>query len=87
MEGALARAAAAREADLADLVEELRIPSISALPERREDCLRNAQWLRDRMQALGMKVEIRVKDKDRGQLIVSFESNDDFERMLEVLRR
>ena len=58
MEGALARAAAAREADLADLVEELRIPSISALPERREDCLRNAQWLRDRMQALGMKVEI-----------------------------
>jgi ParB family chromosome partitioning protein len=38
-------------------------------------------------QKLGMKVEIRVKDKDRGQLIVSFESNDDFERMLEVLRR
>ncbi len=38
-------------------------------------------------QKLGMKVEIRVKDKERGQLIVSFESNDDFERMLEVLRR
>jgi ParB family chromosome partitioning protein len=38
-------------------------------------------------QKLGMKVEIRVKDKDRGQLIVSFESNDDFERMLEILRR
>jgi ParB family chromosome partitioning protein len=38
-------------------------------------------------QKLGMKVEIRLKDKDRGQLVVSFESNDDFERMLEVLRR
>jgi acetylornithine deacetylase/succinyl-diaminopimelate desuccinylase-like protein len=58
MEGALSRAAAARDADLADLIEELRIPSISTLPERRADCLRNAHWLRDRMHALGMKVEI-----------------------------
>jgi len=58
MEGALSSAAAARDADLADLIDELRIPSISTLPERRADCLRNAHWLRDRMQALGMKVEI-----------------------------
>jgi len=36
---------------------------------------------------LGMKVEVRVRGKDRGQLIFSFESNDDFERLLEVLRR
>lgn len=57
-DAALAKAAAARDADLADLVEELRIPSISTLSERREDCLRNAHWLGDRMQALGMKVEI-----------------------------
>jgi acetylornithine deacetylase/succinyl-diaminopimelate desuccinylase-like protein len=58
MEAALAKAAAARDADLADLIEELRIPSVSTLPERRGDCLRNARWLQDRMQALGMKVEI-----------------------------
>ncbi len=38
-------------------------------------------------QKLGLKVEIRVKGKDRGQMILSFESNDDFERVLEVLRR
>jgi ParB family chromosome partitioning protein len=38
-------------------------------------------------QKLGMKVEIKVKGKDRGALVVSFESNDDFERVLEVLRR
>jgi ParB family chromosome partitioning protein len=38
-------------------------------------------------QKLGMKVEVRVKGKDRGQLILNFESNDDFERLLEVLRR
>ena len=55
---ALAKAKSARDADLADLVEELRIPSVSTLPERRDDCVRNARWLSDRMTALGMKVEI-----------------------------
>ena len=58
MDGALAKAAKARDADLADLIDELRIPSISTLPERREDCLSNARWLSDRMTALGMNVEI-----------------------------
>jgi acetylornithine deacetylase/succinyl-diaminopimelate desuccinylase-like protein len=58
LDGALGRAAAAREADLDDLLEELRIPSVSTLPERREDCLRNARWLRDRFAKLGMKTEI-----------------------------
>ena len=38
-------------------------------------------------QKLGLKVEIRVKGKDRGHLVLSFESNDDFERLLESLRR
>src|SRR5260370_18636638 len=56
--GALARAAAGRDADLEDLIEELRIPSISTLPERREDCLRNARWLRDRFEGLGFETEI-----------------------------
>jgi acetylornithine deacetylase/succinyl-diaminopimelate desuccinylase-like protein len=55
---ALARAAAGREADLADLFEELRIPSVSTLPERRQDCLRNAMWLRDRFVRLGFETEI-----------------------------
>jgi acetylornithine deacetylase/succinyl-diaminopimelate desuccinylase-like protein len=58
MADALARAAAARESDLSDLLEELRIPSVSTLPERRDDCLRNAQWLRERFERLGMKAEI-----------------------------
>ena len=38
-------------------------------------------------QKLGLKVEIRVKGKDRGQLVLGFESNDDFERLLESLRK
>ncbi len=58
MEKALARAAANRDADLDDLLEELRIPSISTLPERRDDCLRNARWLRDRFERMGMQSEI-----------------------------
>jgi acetylornithine deacetylase/succinyl-diaminopimelate desuccinylase-like protein len=58
MEAALARAAAARETDLKDLFEELRIPSVSTLPERRADCLRNAEWLRARLDRLGMKTQV-----------------------------
>jgi acetylornithine deacetylase/succinyl-diaminopimelate desuccinylase-like protein len=58
LEAALTRAAAAKDADLADLLEELRIPSVSTLPERREDCLRNAEWLRARLDRLGFKTEV-----------------------------
>src|SRR5258708_5852289 len=58
MEAALTRADAAKEADLADLFEELRIPSVSTLPERRQDCLRNAEWLQARLKRLGFKTEI-----------------------------
>ncbi len=58
MTDALARAAAARESDLSDLLEELRIPSVSTLPERRDDCLRYAHWLGERFERLGMKTEI-----------------------------
>ena len=71
MDAALAKAAGARESDLADLIDELRIPSISTLPERREDCLRNARWLRDRMTALGMKVEIVNVIKDGNPVVVA----------------
>src|SRR5919201_432100 len=58
LDGAVSLARSRRQQDLDDLVEELRIPSISTLPERREDCLRNARWLRDRFDALGMQTDI-----------------------------
>ncbi len=38
-------------------------------------------------QKFGLKVEIRVKGKDRGQVVLSFESNDDFERLVEAFRK
>jgi acetylornithine deacetylase/succinyl-diaminopimelate desuccinylase-like protein len=58
LDAAVALAQTRRKQDLDALIEELRIPSISTLPERRDDCLRNARWLRDRFEALGMKVQI-----------------------------
>jgi ParB family chromosome partitioning protein len=38
-------------------------------------------------QKLAMRVEIRVKGKERGQIVLGFDSNEDFERAIEVLRR
>ena len=38
-------------------------------------------------QKLAVKFEIRVKGKDKGQIVIGFESNDDFERVIETLRR
>jgi ParB family chromosome partitioning protein len=38
-------------------------------------------------QRLSLRVEIKMRGQDKGQIVLSFESNDDFERVLEVLRR
>lgn len=38
-------------------------------------------------QRLAVAVEIRVQGKDQGQIVLNFASNDDFERLLETLRR
>jgi ParB family transcriptional regulator, chromosome partitioning protein len=49
---------------------------------------RHVQVLEDELrQKLGLRVEIRVKGKDKGQIVLGFESNDDFERLMDVLRR
>jgi ParB family chromosome partitioning protein len=36
---------------------------------------------------LATPVEIRLRGKERGQIVLRFETNDDFERLLEVLRK
>ena len=41
----------------------------------------------DLRQRLAVKVEIRVKAKDKGQIVIGFETNDDFERILEALKK
>jgi ParB family chromosome partitioning protein len=37
-------------------------------------------------QRLAVKIEIRVKAREKGQIVIGFESNDDFERVIEALR-
>ena len=58
LEKALARARDQRDADLNDLMEELRIPSVSALAQHRPDCMRNAEWLRARFERMGFKAHL-----------------------------
>ncbi|MFI5281644.1 MAG: dipeptidase [Candidatus Dormibacterales bacterium] len=58
LDAALAKAKAARDQDLADLSDLLRIPSVSTLPERRDDCLRAGRWLRDRFERMGLQSEM-----------------------------
>lgn len=41
----------------------------------------------DLRQKLAVKVEIRVKARERGQIVIGFESNDDFERVVAALNR
>jgi ParB family chromosome partitioning protein len=55
----------------------------SAAPEKTSHVVSIEDELRH---ALATRVEIRIKGKDKGQIILAFESNDDFERLLEVLR-
>jgi ParB family chromosome partitioning protein len=58
--------------------------------ERREHVEKTAhvQALEDDLRRrLAVKFEIRVKGKDRGQIVIGFESNDDFERIIDALKR
>jgi len=38
-------------------------------------------------QRFAARVEIKVKDKDRGHIVIGFDTSDEFERLVEALRR
>jgi ParB family transcriptional regulator, chromosome partitioning protein len=38
-------------------------------------------------QSLSTRVEIRLRSKDKGQIVLGFDSEDDFQRLLELLRQ
>ena len=38
-------------------------------------------------QRLATRVEIRVKEKDKGQIVIGFDTSDEFERIVEAMRR
>jgi acetylornithine deacetylase/succinyl-diaminopimelate desuccinylase-like protein len=58
LERALELARAGRGAAESEFFEELRIPSVSTLPEHRDDVRRNCEWLADRFRALGLDTSI-----------------------------
>ena len=41
----------------------------------------------DLRQRLAVRIEIKVKAKDRGQIVIGFDSNDDFERVIQALQK
>jgi ParB family transcriptional regulator, chromosome partitioning protein len=77
------------------LVKQMKSEVVEHAPEAREhepaptaDKTLHVQAIEDELrQKLAVKFEIRVKGKDRGQIVVGFESNDDFERVIDALRR
>jgi ParB family chromosome partitioning protein len=59
-------------------------------PARRESVEKTAhvKGIEDDLRhRLAVKVEIKVKAKDKGQIVIGFETNDDFERILDALKK
>ena len=72
----------------ADAQNEQQVPlAEEAKPEIVEKTV-HVQGIEDDLRRkLAVKFEIKVKGKDKGQIIIGFESNDDFERIVDTLRR
>jgi ParB family chromosome partitioning protein len=69
------------------LVKEQKAEPAQASGRTAPEKTAHVQSLEDELrQTLATRVEIRLKGKDKGQFILAFESNDDFERILEALR-
>jgi acetylornithine deacetylase/succinyl-diaminopimelate desuccinylase-like protein len=50
--------ASAKDAQLDDLKQWLKIPSVSADPKRKDDVAKAAQWVHDKLQNLGLQTEL-----------------------------
>src|SRR5215469_11679470 len=62
------RGCAEAEAELFDLIS---IPSVSALPEHRDDCRRAAGWLIDRLSEMGMETRLEEVVEDGHPVVVA----------------
>lgn len=72
------------------LVKQQKNETVPAEPVRREVVEKTAhvKSIEDELrQRLAVKVEIKVKAKDKGSIVIAFDSNDDFERVLEALKK
>jgi ParB family chromosome partitioning protein len=75
----------ATDAYLHDLKEEKAKPEARRSAEEKTTHVKSLE--EELRQKLATGVEIRVRGKDRGLFVIRFESNDDFMRLLEILRQ
>jgi ParB family chromosome partitioning protein len=64
--------------------------AVADAPARREPVEKTAhvKGIEDDLRhRLAVRVEIKVKAKDKGQIVIGFETNDDFERILDALKK
>ena len=67
---------------------EAKVPQAEAVADEPVEKTGHVLGLENELrQKLAVKFEIRVKAKDNGQIVIGFDSNDDFERVIEALRR
>jgi len=63
-------------------------PEKSPAEKQSEEKTAHVRGLEDELRKrLATPIEIRLRGKDKGQIIIGFETNDDFMRVMEVLRK
>jgi ParB family transcriptional regulator, chromosome partitioning protein len=78
----------AAEAFIREQRQEAPAPAEGGAKAPAEEKTTHVKGIEDELrQRLSTRVEIKVRGKDRGQIVLGFESNDDFLRLLEVLRK
>jgi ParB family chromosome partitioning protein len=71
-----------------ELLQQLEQQVTTREPRPAAEKTPHVQGIEDELrQKLALRVEIRPRGKDRGQIVLTFDSNDDFERVVEVLRK
>lgn len=75
-----------------DLLVKQQDMEVPAPPPKREAVVvektAHVQGIEDEIRhRLAVKVQIRLKAEDKGQIVIGFDSHDDFERVMEALRR
>jgi ParB family chromosome partitioning protein len=68
--------------------EQMNLPAVASEPRPGVEKTAHVSGIENELrQKLAVKVEIRVRGQDKGQIVLGFESNDDFERIVEALRK
>lgn len=85
---ALGLSVKATEQMLRDVKAEAEEAAPEEKPEENPEKTAHVRSLEDELrQRFALPVEIRLKGKDRGQIVLQFDTNDDFMRIMDILRK